>query len=109
MATIRPLNNNIMFQFLEQTGGKKGVFQEDARASGIIIVASNDKQKVHRWAEVLAVGPKVDGVVPGDFILIEALMWMEGTEVDGVRMWKTDDSKVLAVTNDRASCQAQAL
>lgn len=105
---LRPLNNTIMFKFLDSTSGSKGTFT-DMHVSGIIILPSNDKQKVHRWAEAVFVGPKVDGIVPGDFILIESLMWMEGSEVGGQKLWKTDDSKVLAVTNDRATCQSQAL
>jgi co-chaperonin GroES (HSP10) len=106
MATIKPLGNNVMFRFLDFTGGAKGRFT-DTLGSGIITLPTAASQKVHRWGEVLAVGPKVDGVVPGDFILIEALMWMEGTKVDDVRMWKTDDSKILCVTNDIAECYRQ--
>lgn len=106
MATLRPLNNNIMFQFLDSTGGSKGRFT-DTHRSGIILVPSVDSQKKARWGLVLSVGPKVEGVQPGDYILIEALMWMEGTKVDGVPMWKTDDTKVLAVTDDLASCTSQ--
>lgn len=109
MATVRPLGNNVMFQFLDSTGGGKGYFTDQARESGIILVRSANAQKVHRWGEVLAVGPKVDGLVPGDFVLVESLMWMEGNVVDGVKMWKTDDSKILAVTNDRSACQSQAV
>ena len=109
MATIRPLNNNVMFKFLDFTGGHKGYFTDAPRASGIILARNADSQKVSRWGEVLAIGPKVEGVSVGDFILVEALMWMEGTEVDGQKMWKTDDSKILAVTNDRASCTSQSL
>lgn len=109
MAKILPLNNNVMFRFLDSTGGAKGYFTDQARASGILLVRSANAQKVHRWGEVLAIGPKVDGLAPGDFVLVESLMWMEGTEVDGVKMWKTDDSKILAVTNDRAACQSQAV
>jgi co-chaperonin GroES (HSP10) len=106
MTLIRPLGNNVMFRFLDHTGGAKGRFT-DTHRSGIILVPSVASQKVARWGEVLAVGPKVDGVVPGDYILIEALMWMEGTKVDDQPMWKTDDSKILAVTNDIDECYRQ--
>lgn len=103
---IRPLGNNVMFQFLDSTGGAKGRFT-DMRPSGIIMLPTVDAQKVHRWGKVLAVGPKVEGVVPGDYVLIESLMWMEGTKVDDVPMWKTDDSKILLVTNDLDACTRQ--
>ena len=105
---IRPLNNNIMFQFLEQTSGTKGAFQEVH--AFLIIPKTVSTQKVARWGKVIAVGPKVDGIEPGDYILVEALMWMEGVKLnDAEKVWKTDDSKVLAVTNDREACQNQAL
>lgn len=105
---IKPLGNNIIFQFLDSTTGKKGAFVE--KHSFLIIPQAVNSQKVHRWGKVIAVGPKVDGVVPGDFILIEALMWMEGVKLNAEeRVWKTDDSKVLAVTNDLEACQSQAL
>ena len=106
---LRPLGNNIMFKFLEETGGQKGRFH-DVHKSGIIVVPSVGSQKVARWGEVVAVGPKVEGISPGDFILIEALMWMEGVKFgeEGEKVWKTDDSKVLVVTNDRDFCQTQA-
>lgn len=106
MATIKPLKNNVMFRFLDHTGGAKGRFT-DTLGSGIIMVPTITSQKVHRWGEVLALGPDCDGLNVGDYILIESLMWMEGTKVDGVRMWKTDDTKVLIVTNDLDSCTRQ--
>lgn len=105
---VKPLHNYILFQFLDETSGKQGAFTE--KHSILIIPRSTNSQKVHRWGKVVAVGPKVDGVVAGDYILIEALMWMEGVKLDnGEKVWKTDDSKVLAVTNDMSACQSQAL
>jgi co-chaperonin GroES (HSP10) len=95
-----------MFQFIEETGGSRGSFTERPLSSGIIIPAVASKQKVHRWGKAIAVGPKAE-VQVGDYILIEALMWMEGTQIDGVKMWKTDDSKILAITNDLNECHAQ--
>lgn len=108
MTTIRPLKNNVIFKFLEDTFGAKGAFIEKATAMGIIIPATNSTQKVARWGQVVAAGPEAD-LQPGDYILIEALMWMEGVKVDDEKVWKTDSSKVLAVTNDVEACQSQAL
>ena len=103
---LRPLGNNIMFRFLDYTGGSKGRFH-DTHRSGIIMVPSATSQRVARWGQVLSVGPKVDGVQPGDYILVEALMWMEGTVFEGEKMWKTDDSKILMVTDDVDECWRQ--
>jgi co-chaperonin GroES (HSP10) len=97
---LHPLKNNIMFRFLDDTGGAKGKFTDRKTPSGIIIPQHDNQQKQPRWGEVLAVGPEVDGINIGDFIYIETLMWSYGTEVDGVKMWKTDDTKVIFVTND---------
>lgn len=107
MTTLHALHNNVIFTFLDDTAGSKGAFTETT-ISGIIIPRTNNTQKAHRWAEVVAAGPDTQ-LQPGDFILIEALMWMEAVKVDDRKVWKTDDSKILAVTNDRASCQSQAL
>lgn len=104
---LRPLGNNIMFTFLEDTVGAKGAFVD--RHNMFVLPTSTNRQKVHRWGKVVAVGPSVDGVVPGDYILIEALMWMEGVKFEGGKIWKTDDSKVLAVTNDLDACQLQGI
>jgi co-chaperonin GroES (HSP10) len=105
-ATIKPLGHNVMFRFLDDTGGAKGRFH-DTHHLGIILMPTVNSQKVNRWGEVIAVGPLVDGLAPGDYILVENLMWMEGNVVDGQKMWKTDDQKVLAVTNDIESCERQ--
>ncbi len=107
---LRPLGNNVMFKFLDETVGKVGAFIETYQKLGIIIPATKSTQKVARWGQVVALGPEAEasGLKVGDYILIEALMWMEGVKFDGGKIWKTDDSKVLAVTNDRDACQSQA-
>ena len=107
---LRPLRNNVMFKFLDETLGIKGAFTETTN-SGIIIPRTNSTQKVSRWGEVVALGPDAEagGLNVGDYILIEALMWMEGVKFGDGKVWKTDDTKVLAVTNDREACQSQAL
>lgn len=108
MTTLHPLFNNVIMQFHDTTGGHKGRFHGTA-GSGIIVVASSDEQKKHRWATVVALGPDCDGeyLKVGDHILVEALMWMEHFTIDGEKMWKTDETKILAVTNDKDSCRLQ--
>ena len=103
-TAIVPLKNNIMFQFLDETGGSKGTFADRATASGIIIAQTAAQQKLPRWGKVTAVGPD-SAVSIGDFILVEALMWTFGTEIDGEKMWKTDDSRVLMVTDDEKTTE----
>lgn len=105
MPTLRVLRNNVMFQFLDSSGGAKGRFSTQTQ-SGILIAPSVSNQKGNRWGRVVAAGPDA-AVKPGDYILVEALMWMEGTQFEGERMWKTDDSKILVVTDDVDACEPQ--
>lgn len=98
-TTLHPLKNSIMFEFLDETGGSKGKFTDRATSSGIIIAQADQQQKLPRWGKVIAVGPK-SAVKVGEFVLIEALMWTFGTEVNNQKMWKTDDSRVMMVTDN---------
>jgi co-chaperonin GroES (HSP10) len=100
---LRPLGNTILFSFLDTTVGAKGRFTERTQGLIIIPVLDSAQHKTDRWGKVISVGPKVDGLEPGDFILIEALQWTPGTEFDDDKIWKTDDSKVIVATNDEAS------
>ncbi len=108
---VRPLKNNVIFKFLDETTGKKGAFMDRHLKSGIILPGGSvNRQKVHRWGQVVAAGPEADGLNPGDYILIESMMWMEGVKLnEDEKVWKTDSSKVLAVTNDIDACQPQGL
>ena len=101
---VHPLNDKIMFQFLDDTGGAKGKFSDRTLASGIIIAQSEMKQKQPRWGEVLAVGPE-SSVKVGEYILIEGLMWTFGTEIDGQKMWQTDEDKIIFVTDNKADTE----
>lgn len=96
---LQPLRNNIMFQFLDETSGKQGKFKDRVTSGGIVLPTLDSGQKLPRWGRVVAVGPDAQ-VEVGEYILIEALMWSFGTEFEGEKLWKTDDSKVLMVTTD---------
>ena len=101
MTMYRALRNNILFQFLDKTEGKEGTFSERTR-SGLIIPKLQATQKGERWGKVISVGPDVDGIVEGDFILIEPLMWTVNGRSDGEKFWKTNTDKVMVVSNDEA-------
>lgn len=100
---LRPLKNTVLFSFLDETAGAKGRFTERTKGSIVIPVLNTSQDKTPRWARVTAVGPDVDGVQPGDFILIEPLQWTRHEVFEGDKIWKTDDSKILCVTDDEAS------
>jgi len=99
MTTLKPFRNNVMFRFLDETSGSKGKFTDRKTPSGIIIPTLDSTQKKARWGEVLAVGPDAQ-VSVGEFIYIEGLQWTFGTEIDGQKMWKTDDTRILFATDD---------
>jgi co-chaperonin GroES (HSP10) len=97
---LSPIKNAVLFQFLDETNSSTGKFTE--RSAGILYIGSvqNNQSTKPRWGKVLAVGPTVDGVEVGDFILIEAGKWTVRTEVDGVPLWKTDDTWIIGATTD---------
>jgi co-chaperonin GroES (HSP10) len=103
---IKPLRNNVRFQFLDATHGTKGAFTPRRTASGIVLLATESEQRRNRWGKVVAAGPDAS-VEVGEFILIEALMWMEGVSIDDEKIWKTDDTKIIVATTDESMCENQ--
>lgn len=102
--SLRPLKNTILFVFVDDSAS--GLFISKTK-SGIFLSQAPkdfDSQRVPRWGKVLSVGPQVKDIKSGDFILIEGLQWTEGFKYDDVRIWKTDEEKVMAVTDDINNC-----
>lgn len=99
IENISPIQNHIIFQFLDETAG--GVFTRKT-TSGIIQVSSLKDQQGPRWGKVVKVGPKVSNDIKvGEFILIESGMWTSQFWLqDGTKIWKTDDSKIIATSPD---------
>lgn len=94
---LTPLTNNILFVFVDNI--INGKFVENT-ASGIFLGNGyEDTIKKPRWGKVVAVGPDVkkDGSISTtDLILVEPLMWTEGFMHDGIQIWKTNLTKVMA-------------
>ncbi len=103
MTTLRPLHNTVLFQFLDDTAGARGRFSERTKGQIIIPVLDSAQHKTDRWGKVVAVGPDVDGVVAGEFVLIQALQWTRAAEYDGEKIWMTKDDKIIVVTDDETS------
>ncbi len=92
---IKPLGNNIMFIFVDDV--RQGMFY-DVEKSGIIIGKSYDgSAKEPRWGVVTAVGPDVDGIQPGQKILMEPLRWTEAMKVNNKSVWFTRESEIMCV------------
>lgn len=99
---LRPLKNSILFSFIDDAAG--GMFIPKTK-SGILLTNQNmDVQRGPRWGRVLAVGPKCVDVKIRDLILIDALKWTTGFKHDDVNIWKTDESNVMAITDDINNC-----
>jgi hypothetical protein len=102
MTNLRPLKNTVLFQFLDDTGGAKGRFSERYNGSIVIPVLNSNQNKSSRWGKVVSIGPEVQEVKVGDFILIEPLQWTNNEVFEGEKIWKTDEGKIMLSTDDES-------
>lgn len=72
---ITPTKNNVLVKDME--------FGERMTLGGIIIIDDDKKgQGIRpRWAKVVAVGPKQEDVVPGEYILVAHGRWTRGLDM----------------------------
>ena len=91
---IRALNDSILFVFLDGANSKGFTNQTE---SGIVYKSAEDSLNSPRWGKILAIGPKVEDVSVGQVVLIESLQWTEGFKHDGVTIWRTVESKIMAI------------
>ena len=92
------IKNNVIFQFVEDVISNRFV---NSTESGLIVSSLDGNQSgLPRWGVVVSIGEDVDGIEPGDNILIEPGKWTPGFFVDGKRYWKTDDDKVMCISDE---------
>lgn len=91
---ISTLHNNILFTFNDALDSQGF---NNVSEGGIVFKSYDHDAKSARWATVLVVGPDVKDVKAGDEILIENLRWSEGHEVDGLKIWMTQEPEVMCV------------
>jgi co-chaperonin GroES (HSP10) len=95
---LQPLGKNIIFAFVEDTSQGRFV----PKSGGKIVIAGQniDQNRDPKWGKVILVGPDVkqEDVKVGQYILVEPLMWSPGFEHEGVKLWKTDSTKVMATS-----------
>lgn len=97
---LTAIKDSIIFQFVQKTVGDH--FQE-MTASGFTIMENKEKQlKIARWGKVLSVGKAVKSpeIVEGAYILIEPLMWTPNLAVEGEKIWRTTEEKVMCVADE---------
>ncbi|MGI0076384.1 MAG: hypothetical protein ACREAU_03145 [Nitrosopumilaceae archaeon] len=104
MSKIRPIKNNILFQFLPEEvikiQGKKAF--KTITPAGVHIISYDDATKQPRWGTVLYVGPEVKDteVRPGMKILIEPLKWTYMVIFNNTPLWMTRPEFVIGVDDN---------
>ncbi len=98
MQQVETFKDHILFKFTDDILSGRFI---NATESGRIVVSSQDtnQSSTSRWAQVTHVGPEVEEVKVGDFILIEPGMWTSGFWIGTTRLWKTDESKVMVISD----------
>jgi hypothetical protein len=96
--TVETVGNNVIFQFVEKSIYGRFVNEHH----GGILISSEDTYQTNlpRWGKATHVGPECTDVKPGDYIMIEPGKWTTGFTVDNIRYWKTDESMVMATSNE---------
>lgn len=107
---LRCLHDGFLFAFLQEKV-KGGLFVESTDW-GFQIDPMKDRQKEGndafnrslqeaRWAKILTVGPECEEVEVGDYVAIEPMMHTNAFEHDGVKIYKSDESKVLIISKEK--------
>jgi co-chaperonin GroES (HSP10) len=73
--TLRPLKNKVLVHNLEQG--------EKMTSGGIILLDDNGKERgiTSRWGIIYKVGPEIDYLQEGDWVLIEHGRWSRGVDL----------------------------
>lgn len=97
--SLTPINDSFLFEFTNEV--RDGKFIEKSRSGFILTNQTLDEQvKYARWGRVLAIGKDVQDFKVGDLALIEQGQWTTSVKFEGQSYWKSDESKVIAVSND---------
>ena len=98
MATIRPLKERILAELLG--------LEERKTASGIIISGEDGKDRGirPRWAKVRFVGPDIDWVKPGQYVLVSHARWSRQFEAkhndEILKLVRLDNKEILIVSDE---------
>jgi co-chaperonin GroES (HSP10) len=95
--SVTTIHDKILFTFEDEHGA--GGFN-NVSEGGIVFSSFHHDVREPRWGVVLVVGPDVKDVSVGDRILIEPLKWSEGHDVDGLKIWMTEESQVMVVESN---------
>ena len=72
---IRPVKNHVLVHNIEE-----GRY---VTKGGIIVLDDNGKERGirERWAQVYAIGPEIDDIAVGDWLLVKHGRWSRGIEI----------------------------
>lgn len=98
IESLRALDTDILFEFIETIG--KSSF-DNTTQWGFVIKDKVQDLHTPRWGKVLSIGPAVTEVKVGNYILVENLQWTSKLTHGDADFWKTRESKVMLVSNDR--------
>lgn len=105
---LTAIKNNVIFKFVDAVNSK-GEFEKQATAVGIVLNASaDDSAKNPRWVNVIAVGPDCTTIKVGQQALLPNLRWTSGVDFDGGKVWRSDETQVVAV-RDSAEAEVKPL
>lgn len=95
---MKVLHNEILFEFVQETSA--GSF-DNKTSWGFEIKSAEKDLKYPRWATVVEIGPDVRAVQKHHYILIEHLMWTLPVFIGGRKVWKTDETKIIAISEEK--------
>ena len=97
-SKIRPIRDVVLVRDMN--------FGEQKTSSGIVLRSDDGKTEgvKPRWAKVFAVGPEVEDVKVGDWVLLEHGRWSRGLQIeedDGTKfdMWRADPNGIIMVSD----------
>ncbi len=103
MSTLKPIKNNILFQFEDKTVRKNDMGRNRSQFAevtgwGFETSSYDESTKKPRWGLVRFTGDGVDeNIKIGTRVLVEALQWTEGIKHEGEIYWRTNDTKILMI------------
>jgi hypothetical protein len=100
----QPIGNTFLFTFLSKT--KRGMFAQ--KNAGRIYIpnaapTTDEQGLLARWVRVEAIGPDVKDFKAGDIVLLEPLKWTIGYIFGENKFWKSDETAVMATTDEDES------
>jgi hypothetical protein len=98
---IRAINDNIICTNAD--------FGDQVTSAGLIIKSNLEKSQgiTPRWFRVFEVGPDIQGLLPGEWVLVEYGRWTEAFELSDdrtdspTRFWKVDPKACLATSDEK--------